>query len=131
MNKNKNIFLELVSDNDTKTADNIRYRIENKSWLKESKRIAIKILVALKEQSLSQKDLAEKMNVSPQYINKLVKGGENLTLDTITKLQNILQLQILVSSEKKISKTSSVEYKAEYKNNYIDFNPDDIFPIVK
>jgi len=38
------------------------------------------------------------MRVSPQYVSKLVKGEENLTIDTITKLQEILGICILASS---------------------------------
>ena len=39
---------------------------------------------------MTQKELAEKMEVSPVYIGRLLKGGENLTLETICKLQKVL-----------------------------------------
>ena len=94
---NKDKFLKLVLPQNPETDQDILFREKNKSWLRESKRIAVKVLLALKEQNLTQKDLAEKMEVSPQYINKLVKGKENLTLETITKLQDILQIAILAS----------------------------------
>lgn len=59
----------------------------NKKWLKRSFQIAIAILKKLKETGISQKKLAEEMGVSPQYVNKIVKGHKNLTLDTISKSQ--------------------------------------------
>jgi transcriptional regulator with XRE-family HTH domain len=37
------------------------------------------------------------MGVTPQQVNKIVKGNQNLTLDTITKLQDILGISILIS----------------------------------
>jgi plasmid maintenance system antidote protein VapI len=45
----------------------------------------------------SQKDLARELNVSPQHINKIVKGQENLTLETQIKLQTVLDIPILAS----------------------------------
>jgi predicted XRE-type DNA-binding protein len=94
---NKEKFLTLVSE-DAETEKRIRYREENSLWLRESKSIALKVLLALKEKNMTQKDLAELMRVSPQYVSKLVKGEENLTIDTITKLQESLGIGILVSS---------------------------------
>jgi len=93
---NKERFLKLVSD-DIETVKRVNYREDNSLWLRESKSIALKVLLALKEKNLTQKDLAELMGISPQYISKLVKGNENLTIETITKLQVILGINILAS----------------------------------
>ena len=51
--------------------------------------------MALDEQGLSQKQLAERMNCSPQYVSRLLKGEENLSLETICKLERVLNVQIL------------------------------------
>ncbi len=112
----KEKFLTLVSPANDETLQAIQFRRENSLWLRESGRIAVKVLLALKKQGLSQKDLSNQMSVSPQYINKLVKGRENLTLETIVKLQDILQIEILVSSVKKEGNLS-VAYN--YQTNYI------------
>ena len=127
---NKEKFLSLVSPANEKTQEDIRFRNENKAWLRESKTIAVKVLKALKEQGLSQKDLAEKMDVSPQYINKLVKGKENFTLETQVKLQQILDIPLLASYYE--NKKASVEgqysvqmfsYKDIYsKTQYEEYN---------
>jgi len=82
---NKENFLKLVSDKSTSTIPKIQTRIQNRSWLKHSQKVALKVLSSLKEQGLSQKDLAERMQVSPQIINRWVKGQENFTLETIGK----------------------------------------------
>ena len=72
-----------------------KYRRENREWLKKSAAIAVRVLDALKAQNLSQKELAERMNVSPQQISKIVKGQENLTLETISNLELALDIQII------------------------------------
>ena len=35
------------------------------------------------------------MGVTLKYVNKLVKGSENLSLETICKIENILEFDIL------------------------------------
>lgn len=67
----------------------------NKDWLDKSALIAIKILSALKNQSITQKALAESISVTPQYINKVVKGQENLTLETICKIEKSLGISLI------------------------------------
>ncbi|OQP48973.1 hypothetical protein A4H97_29245 [Niastella yeongjuensis] len=89
---------ELESNESSDLLEKIKYRIENREWLRRSAIIAVKVLSALKAQKLTQKDLAERMDVSPQQISKIVKGQENLTLETIAKLELILGIQIINTS---------------------------------
>jgi ribosome-binding protein aMBF1 (putative translation factor) len=72
-----------------------KYRRDNREWLRWSAAIAVKVLDALKAQGLTQKDLAERMDVSPQQISKIVGGQENLTLQTIFQLESILGIHII------------------------------------
>lgn len=76
-------------------AKDAKWRADNKDWLRHSFKIAVRILFELKEKNLSQKTLAEKMNVSPQYINKMVKGKEKLNLETICKLERALSIKLI------------------------------------
>ncbi len=69
--------------------------VQNEDWLKKSALIALKILRTLRAQSISQKALAEDIGVSPQYINKIVKGKENLTLETICRIEKILGITLI------------------------------------
>ena len=95
---------ELASPETSNWKAKAQYRRDNREWLKRSAIIAIKVLDALKAQKLTQKDLAERLDVSPQYINKIVKGEENLTLETITNLELALGIQIILTdSENKES----------------------------
>lgn len=71
------------------------WRQANADWLELSAAIAIKILRYLRTHQITQKELAEKLGLSPQYINKIVKGSENLTLETICKIQKALGIVLI------------------------------------
>ena len=71
-------------------------RRKNRSWQRKSQDIAIRILTTLKEQNMQQKELAEALDVSPQQVSKIVKGRENLTLQTITKLEQVLGISLFL-----------------------------------
>ena len=97
MTKNKEILKNLASKEITSSVEKNRARIKNRLMLKESRKIALAVLLKLDELGWNQKTLAEKMEVSPQQVSKIVKGKENLTLQTIVALQSILDLPILAS----------------------------------
>jgi transcriptional regulator with XRE-family HTH domain len=97
--------MELVSDVDIKAGERINWRIANRPWLRVSQSIAFDILEKLDDLNWTQKDLAEKMGVSPQYINKIVKGSENFTLESLVKLQTILDIPILANYFKQTTTT--------------------------
>lgn len=71
------------------------WRKENKEWLDLSFRIAVKILSSMKTKGITQKKLAEIIGCSPQYVNKLLKGSENLQLETIVKIEKALGIQLI------------------------------------
>ncbi|MBE7651963.1 helix-turn-helix transcriptional regulator [Tenacibaculum finnmarkense] len=85
----------LTSDNKSNWEDKAKNRLANKSWLKHSRKIAIKINTFLKTNNIKQKELAKLLDVSPQQISKIIKGRENLTLETISKIEDVLKIQLL------------------------------------
>lgn len=95
---NKENFLELVSGTDTEVVELIAWRKENRVWLKRSQAVAIKVLSALAEKGMSQKDLAEIIGVSLQKVNKWVKGKENFTFETISILEDALRIELIYIS---------------------------------
>lgn len=72
-----------------------KWRHENEAWLDLSFAIAVKILRTLRNRNMTQKDLADILGLSPQYVNKIVKGSENLTIETITKIEKALQISLI------------------------------------
>jgi ribosome-binding protein aMBF1 (putative translation factor) len=99
MNNLKEKLSRLAADRPSEWKAKAQYRRENREWLKKSAAIAVCVLDALKAQNLSQKELAERMNISPQQISKIVKGQENLTLETISNLEIALGIQIIDERE--------------------------------
>ena len=105
MKQNNNLenFLKLVSKEppSEKIVKDILFYEENKEWLDRSANIAIKILSTLRHNRKenrfpnTQKDLAEIMNITPQQVNKMVKGTENLTLETISRVEKALDIQLI------------------------------------
>lgn len=70
--------------------------VENETWLGYSQKIATIALDELNSRKgLTKKSLAERMNVTPQYVNKLLKGQENLTLKTIAELEKALNISLI------------------------------------
>ena len=114
MKTNREKFLELVSEKDSYTEEKHNWRIANREWLRVSQRIAFDILEQLDALGWTQKTLAEKMGVSPQYVNKIVRGSENFTLETLVKLQTILDIPLLASYLKEGTKDwKSITYTYE------------------
>lgn len=95
MNNLKEKISNLASNQPSDWKSKARYRRENREWLKKSAAIALRVLDTLEAQGLSQKELAERMGVSPQQVSKIVKGQENLTLETISNLEIALGIQII------------------------------------
>ena len=72
---------------------------EEKPWLNHSQMIANTMSARMKELGMTQKMLAEKMNCAQQYISKILKGGEILSLEAISKIENALDIHFLQMDE--------------------------------
>lgn len=79
--------------------DRADYRKENRAWLRKSVDIALRILDALDKMSMTQAELAKRLNVSRQHISKIVKGQENLTLETIARIEEVLGVVLIAIPE--------------------------------
>lgn len=86
---------EHQSPTPSKWRENAEWRIKNRTWLRHSQYIAMMMLDKMEEQHMSQKQLSELMGCSQQYISKVLKGQENLSLETISKIESCLNLQII------------------------------------
>ena len=70
-----------------------KFEIENEEELLACRRIILRIIRYMKDNKMSQKDLAKKLNVSPQYINKLLHGQDlDLKITTALRYGRILGL---------------------------------------
>jgi len=106
---NKEKFLTLVSEHDSTALAEMKWRIDNRPWLKHSQSVAIRILTTLRTEGISQKELAGRLNVTPQQVSKWVKGRENFTLETISKIEAALNIELLSIPEFKVKTVTPVE----------------------
>lgn len=101
---------------DTTWIEKAQWRQDNEAWLDISFKIALETLSKLDwnkkhgKHPKSQKELAQVLECSPQYVNKLVKGKERLQIDTITRLEAALNISLIqLSSEHRITDGLSKE----------------------
>lgn len=80
-------------------------RKENREWLRMSQNIALSLHHYLRTAGMTQKELADKMGVSAVYVGKLLKGGENLTLETICKIQTVTGKEFVSVARPYVSRT--------------------------
>ena len=73
------------------------YRQTNKSWLRRSQRIAMLMFEKMDELHLTQKELAQRMGCTQQYVSKILRGKENLSIETLCKIEDALSLHLLPS----------------------------------
>ncbi len=113
---NKEKFLALVSIEETKTIERAKERLARKNYAKTSKKIAFTILSKLDELGWKQNQLAAKMGVTPQQINKWVKGNENFTIDTLNQLGDVLGINFI--SDEFENKTTTPKVKRTNREEY-------------
>ncbi|MCF8365097.1 MAG: helix-turn-helix transcriptional regulator [Bacteroidales bacterium] len=112
---------QVVSETPSQWHEDARFRMKNKKWIKRSQVIALRILSTIRENGWNQKQLAEKIGVSPQTINKWVKGRENFTLETISKLEDALQIELLqiVGKANEVNKSHTINVPvSQNKGNF-------------
>lgn len=83
------------SDTPSTWREEAEWRRDNWSWLRHSQRIAVKVLLQMKQMGLTQKALAERMDCTQQYVSKILKGKENMSLETLSKLEDALGISLI------------------------------------
>jgi transcriptional regulator with XRE-family HTH domain len=99
-------FLKLVSDEQPLVHERMKFMDDNEEWLNKALKIVLKVLSVMRERKITQKDLAELLQVTPQRINTILRGDENLTLETIVKLEKALQMEIIEVVQTKVVEVS-------------------------
>ena len=65
-------------------------------------RTAAAIRHALDTSRVSQAELARRLDVSPQYVYKLVHGKRNASVEQLERVQAALNLELIIKFEKRI-----------------------------
>ena len=85
----------------SKWREEAQWRRDNRDWLRYSQRIAILLLFYMKKEGLTHTEMAERLGCTQQYMSKILKGSENLTIETIAKIeratnQKLMALEVLL-----------------------------------
>ena len=50
----------------------------------------------MKKENLTQSAMAERLNCTQQYISKILRGNENMSLEILTKLEEAMETQLII-----------------------------------
>lgn len=95
MDKTLDKLRQHQSDTPSRWREEAEKRRSNKEWLRYSQYIAMRMLDKMEADGITQKQLAERMECSQQYISKILKGTENLSLETLTKIECALGITVI------------------------------------
>lgn len=104
----------------TKTATSWKDRAKkdraNRRNISRAQKFALELLEYMELNNIKQKDLAFKMNVSPQQVNKILRAKSNITFETLDKIADALGVSI---SSPKIEVKTQLYSKDRYNTMQI------------
>ncbi len=109
--------------------EDAEWRKANWGWLRYSQYIAIRMMSRMDELHITQAALAERMNCSQQYISKILKGQENLSLESIWKIESVLEIDLVKSA---LSYVAGYNYTTSARAQYLsDSGEHELDPKIK
>lgn len=78
----------------SKWREKAEWRMKNKSWLCYSRHIAMMMLDKMEKLNINQEQLSKLLDCTQEHISEILKGEENLSLETMTKIEQCLKIQI-------------------------------------
>jgi transcriptional regulator with XRE-family HTH domain len=99
-----------------------RTKPEQKRFIKKNMAIVNAIYEALERKNMKASDLARKMDKSPAEISKWLSGSHNLTLQSITRLETILDEDLILTpaeAQKRYKKVKYISFKVQANPNKI------------
>ena len=93
-NEKIKLDFKLLSKDKSDWFEQLQFREDNKEWIIISQAIALKILLKLREQNISKKELSDKLNIPIEEVNKYLKGNKKFDLETIAKIENYLEINL-------------------------------------
>lgn len=97
------------SDTPSHWREKAQWRRDNEYWLRYAQFITIQVMKSMDEQGVTQKQLAERIGCTQQYVSNLLKGSTNMTLETIARLEKALDIDIVRSKLTYVSEYRSFE----------------------
>lgn len=117
---NEDKFNQLVSKEQSKIIDKLK-KEELENWHETSSIIAFKVLKKMDELCINKIQLSLLLKVSPSYITKLLKGHQNMTLETLLNIEKVLGLKVLGTDDNSnsgyeiLKNYTSISYVLDYQ----------------
>lgn len=75
------------------------WRRANQAWLRRSQTVAMKMLDRMEEMHWTQQRVAGLLGWSQQYVSRMLKGSENLSLEMLSKIEDVLGVKVFTASQ--------------------------------
>ncbi|TWF35866.1 hypothetical protein FHW36_108222 [Chitinophaga polysaccharea] len=116
MNELRKKLNELTAGDDGKESveffARVAFREANKDWLVKSGDIIMTVIAVMSKLKLTPADMAKRMNISEEEMYKILRGDENMTLQTIVRMEKVFGIDLI-----KVVK-SSVAVKAVERKHF-------------
>lgn len=96
MNLNKEKFLSLVSNVKTNTVERNQELIRNREMSRVSSSIALKVLNRMDDLGWDNNRLSQELDIPLGFVNKIISGKYNLSLNTLMNIQRTLNIKIII-----------------------------------
>lgn len=91
--------LEFLKANEHKSEkgflEEAQYIRDNWSWLKYSYAVAVNVKARMEDLGWTQKQLSAALGCTQQHVSALLKGRVNMTLETLSKLEEALNFNLI------------------------------------
>jgi len=94
MSKAIEILRKYESSTPSRWREEAGWRRANEAWLRRSRLVAIKMMARMDEKKWTQQQVAGMLGCSQQYVFRIVKGSENLSLEMLSKIEDVLGIEI-------------------------------------
>lgn len=88
-------FNELISNEKSNWVQDANFRNDNRYWLVNSKKVALKILRRIREQNISKELLSDKTDIPMEILDTMLKGKYNYSIEEIGRIEKALNINIL------------------------------------
>jgi len=91
-----------------------RTKSENRLFVRKNLEISQQISHLLEEKGWSQKDLAKKLGKQESEVSKILSGLHNITLRTLSKIESVIDQEVITTPLEACKKYKSIEYVTFY-----------------
>jgi hypothetical protein len=116
METNREKFMKLVTGHDANFLVKVKWRVNNRYWLRKSQYVASVMLSYMDRKVVDKKTFAELLNVDEDTLGIWLKGSTDFKLSELAKIEQVTGAPILYDSF-----DSAAKYAEQYEKGSIDF----------